>query len=188
MRSVAVVGASLAGLSAARNLRGLGFDGRVTIIGTERHRPYDRPPLSKDFLLDHSTVDDLALGTPDDDALDLNWRLGCSATRLDPWSRTVSLSCGEDVRVDGVVLAAGANARTVPGADDLSGVHTLRTVDDALALRESLRRGGPLVVIGAGFIGAEVAASARSMGLDVTIIEARPTPMAAILGSEMGSL
>jgi NADPH-dependent 2,4-dienoyl-CoA reductase/sulfur reductase-like enzyme len=185
MRTVAVVGASLAGLSAARALRSLGFDGRVVMVGAEQHPPYDRPPLSKDFLLGRVGVEDLALQAADDD-LDLDWRLGSPAVGLDTRSRTVSLASGDDLRADGVVLATGARARTLPGTRGLAGVHTLRTLDDAVALRESLGRGGPLVVVGAGFIGAEVASSARALGLDVTVVGADAAPLARVLGPDMG--
>lgn len=186
MRAVAVVGASLAGLSAARALRAQGYDGRIVLVGAEPHHPYDRPPLSKEFLLGTAARDDLALCTADDEALDLDWRLGKPAVRLDPGARTVTLARGEEIRVDGVVIATGAHARKLPAADSLAGVHTLRTLDDAVALRETLLRGGPLVVVGAGFIGAEVASTARALGVDVTIVESRPAPLAGPLGAEMG--
>lgn len=187
MRSVAVVGASLAGLAAARTLRAHGFDGRITLIGQEARPPYDRPPLSKEFLLSGTSVEELALTTDDDESLDIDWRLGTIATALDPHGRRITLSDGGEVRADAAVLATGARARTLPWADGLSGVHTLRTLDDALALRASLRSGGPLVVIGAGFIGSEVASTALAAGVDVTVVEALPVPLAGALGAEMGS-
>jgi NADPH-dependent 2,4-dienoyl-CoA reductase/sulfur reductase-like enzyme len=187
--TVAVVGASLAGLSAARALRGQGYDGRVVLIGDEPHRPYDRPPLSKDFLAGTCSREDLDLTGPDDDALDLDWRLGSPAVALDAANRAVRLADGSEVRADGVVVATGARARALPGEEDRpAGVHTLRTLDDALALREELRPGRALVVIGAGFIGAEVASTARSLGLDVTVVEALPVPLAGPLGPEMGAV
>lgn len=185
MRTVAVVGASLAGLSAARALRAQGYAGELVLIGAERHVPYDRPPLSKDFLLGKVSSGDLALGDPGDDALDLRWRLGETAVRLDPGARTVRLASGGEIRADGVVLATGARARTLPGC---AGVHTLRTLDDAIALRKELNNGGRLVVVGAGFIGAEVASTARQLGLDVTVVEALPTPLAGALGPELGQV
>lgn len=184
MRSVTIVGASLAGLSAARALRAQSYDGRITIVGDERHEPYDRPPLSKDFLAGKDT--DLALSTEDDAALDLDWRLGTVAVRLDPARRAVELDTGTELVSDGVIVATGARARTLPG-DPVEGVHTLRSMDDALALRADLAAGGPVVVVGAGFIGAEVAATARKLGLDVTVVEALPAPLAAPLGEEMGA-
>jgi NADPH-dependent 2,4-dienoyl-CoA reductase/sulfur reductase-like enzyme len=184
MRSVTIVGASLAGLSAARALRAQSYEGRLVLVGDEVHEPYDRPPLSKDFLAGRLT--DLALSTEDDDALDLDRRLGSRAVALDPSRRAVVLDSGEELVSDGVVLATGARARTWPG-DALAGVHTLRSLDDAVALRADLLAGGPVVVIGAGFIGAEVASTARELGLDVTVVEARPTPLADPLGEEMGT-
>ncbi|AXK36344.1 NAD(P)/FAD-dependent oxidoreductase [Streptomyces armeniacus] len=193
MRSVAVVGASLAGLAAARALRAQGYDGGITLIGDEPRAPYDRPPLSKDFLLSRTSTEELALTTDDDESLAVDWRLGTTATALDPYERRITLSDGGEVRADGVVIATGARARTLPGAGapgagGMSGVHTLRTLDDALALRESLRSGGPLVVIGAGFIGSEVASTALAAGLDVTVVEALPVPLAGPLGAGMGAV
>lgn len=186
MRTVTIVGASLAGLSAARALRAQSYDGRIVVVGDEKHEPYDRPPLSKDFLLGKTTVADLALSTADDQALDLDWRLGATALWLDPARRAVGLDTGEELVSDGVILATGARARTLRGSA-LVDVHTLRSLDDAVALRADLQKGGPVVVIGAGFIGAEVASVARALGLDVTVVEARPTPLAEPLGQEMGA-
>ncbi|MFJ4081480.1 NAD(P)/FAD-dependent oxidoreductase [Streptomyces iakyrus] len=187
MRTVAVVGASLAGLSAARSLRKQGYDGRLVVIGEELHRPYDRPPLSKEFLAGGIGEADLAL-EPDDEDLQAEWLLGARAAGLDTTPRAVRLTDGREVRADGIVIATGASARTLPGMDGLAGVHTLRTLDDARALRDELARGGRLVVIGGGFIGAEVASTARALGLDVTIVEAAPTPLAGPLGATMGGI
>jgi NADPH-dependent 2,4-dienoyl-CoA reductase/sulfur reductase-like enzyme len=184
---VAVVGASLAGLSAARSLRKQGYDGRLVVIGAEHHRPYDRPPLSKEFLAGTLGEADLVLETEDED-LGAQWLLGTRATGLDRAERAVRLADGREVRADGVVIATGAAARTLPGSAGLAGVHTLRTLDDARALREELARGGRLVVIGGGFIGAEVASTASALGLDVTVVEAAPTPLAGPLGETMGAL
>lgn len=187
MRTVTVVGASLAGLSAARALRAHGYDGRIEIVGAERHRPYDRPPLSKEFLAGTVTAADLTLESTEDDALGLCWRLGRSAVRLDPADRAVVLDTGERLVSDGVVIATGAKARELSGPR-LTGVHTLRTLDDALELRAGLRPGARLVVIGAGFIGAEVASTARGLGADVTVVEAAPVPLSGPLGEEMGAV
>lgn len=186
--TIAVVGASLAGLSAARALREHGHDGRIVVIGDEVHAPYDRPPLSKEFLAGTATVDDIALGSPDDEALDLEWRLGCRAVGLEPLTRSVRLGDGTEVRADGVVLATGARARQLPGSDGLAGVHVLRSLDDAIALREDLAAARHVVVIGAGFIGAEVASTARRLGLDVTIVETQPVPLAGPLGADLGAV
>ncbi|WP_030954641.1 NAD(P)/FAD-dependent oxidoreductase [Streptomyces sp. NRRL S-481] len=187
MRTVAVVGASLAGLSAARSLRKQGYDGRLVVIGDEVHRPYDRPPLSKEFLAGRIGEVELAL-EPDDEDLRAEWLLGARATGLDSAPRAVRLADGREVRADGIVIATGASARILPGMDGLAGVHTLRTLDDARALRDELALGGRLVVIGGGFIGAEVASTACALGLDVTIVEAAPTPLAGPLGATMGGI
>ncbi|WP_043671353.1 NAD(P)/FAD-dependent oxidoreductase [Streptomyces xylophagus] len=189
MRTVAVVGASLAGLSAARSLRKQGYDGGLVVIGDEAHRPYDRPPLSKEFLAGTVGEADLLLETDDED-LRAEWLLGVRAVALqvDGTERVLVLDDGREVRADGVVVATGAVARNLPGTDGLAGVHTLRTLDDARALRDELALGGRLVVIGGGFIGAEVASTAYALGLDVTVIEAAPTPLAGPLGETMGGV
>jgi NADPH-dependent 2,4-dienoyl-CoA reductase/sulfur reductase-like enzyme len=186
--TVAVVGASLAGLSAARALRDQSYDGRIVVIGDEVHAPYDRPPLSKEFLAGTASLDDIALGAPDDADLDIEWRLGTTAVGLDHVSRSVLLRDGGEVRADGVVLATGARARRLPGSEGLDGVHVLRSLDNAIALREDLAAAGRLVVIGAGFIGAEVASTARTLGLEVTVVETQPVPLAGPLGPEMGAV
>lgn len=184
-----MLGAGLAGLSAARALRGAGFTGEVTVVGAERHRPYDRPPLSKDFLTGTGEPADLSLEKPAED-LSVTWLLGDAATALDPTAGTVTLRSGRTVHADGFVVATGARARTLPGVDALGGVHTLRTLDDAVALRADLARAKHLVVVGAGFIGAEVASTARGLdrGLDITVVETLPTPLAGPLGAEMGAI
>ncbi|MFD9726018.1 NAD(P)/FAD-dependent oxidoreductase [Streptomyces sp. NPDC059072] len=187
MRTVAVVGASLAGLSAARALRKRGYDGRLVVIGDEPHRPYDRPPLSKEFLAGALGEADLALEGEDED-LGAEWVLANRATGLDRNERAIRLADGREIRADGVVIATGAAPRTLPGAEGLAGVHVLRTLEDARALRDDLARGGRLVVIGGGFIGAEVASTACGLGLDVTVVEAAPTPLAGSLGESMGAV
>jgi NADPH-dependent 2,4-dienoyl-CoA reductase/sulfur reductase-like enzyme len=186
--TVAVVGASLAGLSAARALREQSYDGRIVVIGDEVHAPYDRPPLSKEFLAGTASLDDIALGAPDDEDLGVEWRLGTTAVGLDHISRSVLLDDGSEIRADGVVLATGARARRLPGSDGLDGVHVLRSLDDAIALRADLAAAERLVVIGAGFIGAEVASTARKLGLDVTVVETQPVPLAGPLGADMGAV
>ncbi|MCZ2818127.1 NAD(P)/FAD-dependent oxidoreductase [Modestobacter sp. VKM Ac-2984] len=187
-RTVAVVGASLAGLSAARALREQSYDGRIVLIGDEVHPPYDRPPLSKEFLAGSASLDDILLGAPDDADLDLEWRLQTTAIGLDHLSRSVLLADGSEVRADGVVLATGARARLLPGSEGLGGVHVLRCLDDANALRADLATAERLVVIGGGFIGAEVASTARTLGLEVTVVESQPVPLAGPLGAEMGTV
>ncbi|WP_127931526.1 NAD(P)/FAD-dependent oxidoreductase [Nonomuraea polychroma] len=184
MRSVCVVGASLAGLLTARALRAQGYDGRLILVGEEIHRPYDRPPLSKDFLRGVLDDADLALESDGED-LDAEWRLGVAAVGLNAAARRVTLSDGTEVAADGIVIATGASARRLPGTDGLAGVHTLRTLDDARALRHDLANAKRIVVIGGGFIGTEVAATACDLGLDVTLVESGQTPLAGVVGAQM---
>ncbi|MGW8376623.1 FAD/NAD(P)-binding oxidoreductase [Streptomyces sp. ODS28] len=186
MRTVTIVGASLAGLYAATALRSQGYDGRLVIVGDERHAPYDRPPLSKNFLTGAAVEHQLALADAQDtDELAAEWLLGTRARALDPAGGAVHLEDGSAVPTDGVVIATGASPRTLPGPR-LAGVHTLRTLNDAYALKASLSRGqARVVVIGAGFIGAEVASSCSSLGHHVTVIEAARQPLSPQLGEEM---
>ena len=189
-RAVTIVGASLAGLNAAEALRREGFDGPVTLIGAEDHPPYDRPPLSKQVLAGAWEPERAALTDTEelqDDGIEA--RFGLRATGLDLSSRELALHTGETVAFDGLVIATGARCRTMPGTEGLSGVHVLRSLDDCLALRADLEAGPQrVVVVGAGFIGAEVAATARGRGLEVTVVEALPTPLGRVLGDEMGSV
>ncbi|MFI8236634.1 NAD(P)/FAD-dependent oxidoreductase [Streptomyces sp. NPDC085866] len=188
MRSITVVGASLAGLSTVRALRTEGYDGEIVVVGEERHTPYDRPPLSKEFLKGDLDADALALGDAAEyEELRVRWLLGERAVRLDPADRSVTLAGGRQLRTDGVVIATGATPRRLPGMEGLAGVHTLRTLDDARSLRTELLNGLPrVVVIGAGFIGAEVASTAHRLGLHVTVVEALDVPLERQLGREMG--
>ncbi|HEX7308564.1 NAD(P)/FAD-dependent oxidoreductase [Lentzea sp.] len=179
MRTIAIIGASLAGLRSAQALRQQGFDGRLVIVGDEVHLPYDRPPLSKDFLL--GKVEAVPLADQEDlDALDAEWRLGVQASGLLS-TQEIALSDGTTVAADGVVIATGGVPRTIPGA------HVLRTLDDAVKLREAFAHAQSVGVIGAGFIGAEIASSARALGKDVTVVEALPAPLMRVLGAEMGA-
>ncbi|MFE2828646.1 NAD(P)/FAD-dependent oxidoreductase [Streptomyces sp. NPDC059271] len=189
MRTVTVVGASLSGLYAARELRAQGFDGRLVIVGAEPHLPYDRPPLSKDFLTGHAGEDQLALTDAQESArLDATWLLGIGARGLDTRGRAVVLGDGRTVPTDGVVVATGASARRLPG-DGLPGVHTLRTLDDASALRAELTTGpSRVVVVGGGFVGAETASSCTVLGHDVTVVEAAPLPLVPQLGPDMAAV
>lgn len=188
VQHVVVVGASLAGLRAAETFRSEGFDGRLTLVGAEPHLPYDRPPLSKKVLAGEWDADRIALRKPGGyDELGLEFRLGTAATGLDVAQRRVDLSDGSSVPYDALVIATGAGCRRLPNQPDLPGIHELRTLDDALALRADLDATPQhVVVIGAGFIGAEVAATARSRGLEVTMVEALPVPMARGLGPVLG--
>lgn len=186
--SVVVVGASLAGLSTVRELRAAGYEGPVTVIGDEPHMPYDRPPLSKEYLTGQPSIE---LAESDDiDALQANWVLGRTAVGLTSdasGGHTVTLDDGSTLTAEVVVLATGARARSLPGCRPLSGVHTLRTVDDARALRGSLENARRLVVVGAGFIGAEVASTAASRGIEVTVVEMSTAPLVGVLGEEVAT-
>jgi NADPH-dependent 2,4-dienoyl-CoA reductase/sulfur reductase-like enzyme len=184
MRTIGIVGASLAGLSTARALRRLGFDGRLVVVGSEAHRPYDRPPLSKDFLAGRAEVADLALESEDED-LAVDWCLGVAASRLAVAARAVQLSDGRWLEVDGLVVATGAVPLQLAGAGQYDNVHVLRTLEDAVALREQLHAGLRLVVVGGGLIGLEVASTARALGLDVTVVAPQPLPLTSLLGREV---
>ena len=191
MRSVAIVGMSLAGLRAAETLRRAGFDGRISAIGAETHLPYDRPPLSKELLAGRWQPDEVLLRKQGVDDLDLDWRLGSRAVRLDLGERCIGLADGARVDFDGLVISTGSEPRVLPapdGAPPLDGVFVLRSLDDALAIRSRLDAQPRVVVIGAGFIGSEVAATCRGRGLDVTVLEALPQPMVRGLGTEIGAV
>jgi 3-phenylpropionate/trans-cinnamate dioxygenase ferredoxin reductase component len=185
-----IVGASLAGATAAATLREEGFDGRVVLIGAEEHRPYERPPLSKDYLRGEAGRDKLYVH-PDGFYADhdLELRLGSTAVELDTSGRTLTLDDGDRLGYDRLLLATGAEPRrlSIPGAE-LDGVLYLRSVDDSDALRERLDAGGSVVVVGAGWIGSEVAASASQRGLDVTVIDPLSVPLERVLGAEMGAV
>ena len=188
LRAVTIVGASLAGLNAAEALRRDGFDGPVTLIGAENHPPYDRPPLSKQVLAGDWEPERAALTDSEElEEDEIEARLGLRATALDLDARELTLHTGETVAFDGLVIATGARCRTMPGTEGLGGVYVLRSLDDCLALRADLEAVPQrVVVVGAGFIGAEVAATARGRGLEVTVVEALPTPLGRVLGDEMG--
>ncbi len=185
---IVVVGASLAGLRAVERLREQGFGGRIVLVGDEPHLPYDRPPLSKEILQGKWDVDRLPLRRKPYEELEIELRLGRRATALDPSARTVTLDDGRSESYDAVLLATGATARRLPGQPALSGIHRLRTLDDALAIRAELEKGPRVLIVGAGFIGAEVAASARARGLDVILVEPQPVPLMRGLGRAMGEV
>ena len=186
-RTIAVVGASLAGLRAAETLRREGYDGRLALVGAESHLPYDRPPLSKELLAGEWEPDQIALRKQPYDDLELDLRLGRRATRLDAVERVVELDGGRDrLEFDGLVVATGARPRTLPGTPALDGIFLLRTLDDCLAIRAHLERRPRVVVIGAGFIGSEVAATCRGRGLQVTVLEMLATPLERAVGSVVG--
>ncbi|MPY85163.1 MAG: NAD(P)/FAD-dependent oxidoreductase [Actinophytocola sp.] len=190
MRTMTVVGASLAGVNSVQQLRQQGFDGRIVVVGEETHRPYDRPPLSKALLAGRADVDDLWLCDEEDqDELGAEWRLGVRAEQLDPAAGRVRLSDGAEIDTDGVVIATGGRARRLPGIEDMRGLHTVRTIEDALALRAELTGGaGEVVVVGAGWIGAEIASTCHELGLRVTLVESGEVPLSRTLGDAMGSV
>jgi NADPH-dependent 2,4-dienoyl-CoA reductase/sulfur reductase-like enzyme len=186
---VVVVGASLAGVRAAETLRTNGFEGSITLVGDELHLPYDRPPLSKKVLAGEWEPDRIGLRKGDEyGVLELDLRLGMRAERLDPVGRVVHLSDGSTLSYDGLIVATGCAPRRLPGQPvGLPGLFELRTLDDSLALRGALDESpARVLVIGAGFIGSEVAATARQRGLDVTVVEALPVPLVRGLGVQMG--
>jgi 3-phenylpropionate/trans-cinnamate dioxygenase ferredoxin reductase subunit len=182
VRNVVVVGTSLAGVRAAEALRAEGYDGALTLVGAEQHLPYDRPPLSKAFL--RSATDTAPPRLQGVEEIDAVWRLGVAAAALDTTAREVVLADGDRLRYDGLVIATGAAPRVVPGLDvSLAGVHVLRTLDDALALRTDLgRTPRRVVVVGAGFIGLELASTCLSLGLAVSLVDPLPLPLERPLG------
>ncbi|MEU9273101.1 FAD-dependent oxidoreductase [Streptomyces sp. NPDC048251] len=187
MNRIVIVGASAGGLATAEALRRMGYEGVLTLIGAEEHLPYDRPPLSKQILTGEWKQDRLPLRRPADiDALGLDLRLGTAATGLDQAGQTVALADGTRVPYDAVVIATGVRPRRLPGTEDLAGVHTLRTLENALSFKARLRPGQRLVIVGAGFIGAEAAAVARGLGVEITVLEAAPLPMAQAVGEQAG--
>ncbi|GAA0643493.1 FAD-dependent oxidoreductase [Kutzneria viridogrisea] len=184
---VVVVGASAAGLTAAEALRREGYDGRITMIGAEQRLPYDRPPLSKQVLAGTWEPERTALRR-EDALVEADWLLGTPAAGLDVAARTVRLADGTAIGYDGLVIATGVTPRRLPFGHDLAGVHVLRSMDDALALRKDLLAASSVVVVGAGFLGAETAAVARQMGLAVTLVDPLPAPMIRQFGAKIGGL
>ena len=179
MKRIVVVGASLAGLRAVEFIRRAKFEGELVLIGEEGHLPYDRPPLSKEVLRGEWDQERIALRRGSYDDLNVELVIGQRAVSLDSAAREVRLESGAAISFDGMVIATGGRVRTLPNQPRMDGVHTLRTLDDTLAIREALAKKPRVAVIGAGFIGAEVAASARQLGLDVTMIEALRDPARA---------
>jgi len=185
---VVVVGASLAGLRAAETLRQHDVATSIVVVGDEVHRPYDRPPLSKKLLSGEWEPERIQLRQPDVfDDLDVEWRLGNAATSLDLAARELTMADGSVLGFDGLVIATGARPRRLAGQDAFDHVHELRTLDDALRLRAEIAVGGRrVVVIGAGFIGLEAAATAKKLGNDVVVLEGATAPLIRGLGAEMG--
>jgi 3-phenylpropionate/trans-cinnamate dioxygenase ferredoxin reductase subunit len=183
-----IVGASLAGAKAAEELRTAGFDGRVLLIGSERERPYERPPLTKDYLRDESPREKVYVHPSDFYAgHDIELLTSATATAIDPAASRLALDDGRELHYDRLLLTTGAEPRqiSVPGAD-LDGVYYLRTLADCDALRERVDARGRVVVVGAGWIGSEFAASARQWGLQVTVIDPLRLPNERIFGAEIG--
>jgi 3-phenylpropionate/trans-cinnamate dioxygenase ferredoxin reductase component len=189
-KTFVIVGASLAGAKAAGELRERGFDGRIVLVGAETERPYERPPLTKDYLRGESEREKAYVYEEGFYASqEIELRLGAVAESIDPDASTVTLDGGEQLAYDSLLLTTGAQPRrlTVPGAD-LEGVHYLRTLADCDVLRERLRSGqGRVAVVGAGWIGSEFAASARQSGLEVTVIDPLDLPNVRIFGPEIGA-
>ena len=181
-----IVGASIGGVRTAQALRGAGYTGRIVLVSDETVVPYDKPPLSKGLLAGTTTVEEIALLTPADaDKLGIEMQLGRRAARLHVADHEVEFDTGDRLLYDHLVIATGARARRSPwGQPD--GLHVLGTLADSKRLRADLELGGHLVVIGGGFIGAETAATARSMGVHVTIVDPSPVPMERVLGREIG--
>jgi NADPH-dependent 2,4-dienoyl-CoA reductase/sulfur reductase-like enzyme len=187
MRAV-VVGSSVAGVRVAQSLRACGYAGEVVLVGEEHELPYDKPPLSKGLLAGGERSPKLSLLSAEDaDTAGIELVLGKCAVHLDVAGREVVLAGGERLAFDDVVIATGARARPSPWGRP-EGVHVLRSLADAAALRADLARGGPLVVIGGGFIGSEVASTARDLGLEVTVVDPEAVPMSRVLSPEIGRL
>jgi len=184
---IVVVGAGLAGVRTAEELRRAGYDGDVVLVGDEVHLPYDRPPLSKDVV--RGERDDTTLKPQeffDDQRIEL--RLGTGARSLDTATRTLTLDDGTELGYDELVVATGLRPRRIPGLPSLRGVHVLRSLEDSRALRAEIVSGSRALVVGAGFIGCEVAASLRARGVDVVLVEPQAAPLASVLGPDVGAL
>lgn len=185
--TIVIVGAGLAGLRTAQELRKLGYDGEVVLVGEERHLPYDRPPLSKEVI--RGEREDTTFETEEyftEHKIDL--RLGTAAVAVDAGNKRVELSDGSSLAYDNLVVATGLTPRKLSSLPVLQGVHVLRSRDDAEALRRDAGESTRAVVIGAGFIGCELAAGFRHLGVQVTIVEPQATPLASVLGTEVGAL
>ncbi|RUP03883.1 MAG: FAD-dependent oxidoreductase [Mycobacterium sp.] len=184
---IVIVGGGLAAARTAEQLRRAEYAGPVTIVSDEVHLPYDRPPLSKEVL--RSEIDDTALKPREwYDEKDITLRLGQAATGVDTAAQTVTLADGTSLGYDELVIATGLVPRRIPSLPDLEGIRVLRSFDECMALRSHASSAKKAVVIGAGFIGCEVAASLRGLGVDVVLVEPQPTPLASVLGEQIGAL
>ncbi len=189
-RTFVIIGGGLGGAKAAEALRDKGFDGKVVLLADEEYLPYERPPLSKDFLAGKKSLSDFTVHDSDwyrENKIDL--RVDAEAVSIDPSEHTVSLADDSEVHYDKLLLATGSRARwlSIPGAES-TGVHHLRKYDDASNLNTALKEGSSLAIIGAGWIGLEIAASARQRGVDVTVVETAKVPLSAAVGEEVGKV
>lgn len=186
-KGIVIVGGGLAAARTAEQLRKSEFAGPITIVSDEEHLPYDRPPLSKDVL--HADLDDVTLKPAEFyDENDITLRLGSAVRGLDTAAQTVTLADGSVIGYDELVIATGLVPRRIPSFPDLAGIRVLRSLDDALALREQASSARNAVIVGAGFIGCEVAASLRKLGVGVVLVEPQPAPLASVLGEQVGAL
>jgi 3-phenylpropionate/trans-cinnamate dioxygenase ferredoxin reductase subunit len=186
-KGIVIVGGGLAAARTAEQLRRAEYTGPVTIVSDEGHLPYDRPPLSKEVL--RKEVDDVVLKPREFyDEKDITLRLGAAATSLDTAAQTLTLDDGTVLGYDELVIATGLVPRRIPAFPELEGIRVLRSYDESVALREHASAAKHAVVVGAGFIGCEVAASLRSLGVDVVLVEPQPTPLASVLGEQIGEL
>jgi 3-phenylpropionate/trans-cinnamate dioxygenase ferredoxin reductase subunit len=186
-KGIVIVGGGLAAARTAEQLRRSEYTGPVTIVSDEGHLPYDRPPLSKEVL--RKEVDDVVLKPREFyDEKDITLRLGAAATSLDTAAQTLTLDDGTVLGYDELVIATGLVPRRIPAFPELEGIRVLRSYDESVALREHASEAQHAVVVGAGFIGCEVAASLRSLGVDVVLVEPQPTPLASVLGEQIGEL
>jgi 3-phenylpropionate/trans-cinnamate dioxygenase ferredoxin reductase component len=184
---IVIVGGGLAAARTAEQLRRSEYAGPVTIVSDEAHLPYDRPPLSKEVL--RAEVDDVTLKPAEFyEDNDITVRLGNGVRSVDAAAQTVTLADGDEVAYDELIIATGLVPRTIPSFPDLEGIRVLRSLEESIALREHAGSAGQAVVVGAGFIGCEVAASLRGMGVKVVLVEPQPTPLASVLGEQIGAL
>lgn len=185
---VVVVGSSVGGIRAAQGLRATGFDGQVVVVGAEKAAPYDKPPLSKQLLAGEWTVEDIALASVEElSGAGIELRLGVAAGGVDLANRTLALVDGTTLAYDALVIATGVRPRTLSAPRTVA-LHTVRELADVSALRAALDSGGGLVVVGGGFIGAEIASTAAGLGVPTSIVEALPAPFSRVLGDEVGGL
>lgn len=186
MMRVVIVGGGLSALRSAENLRKRGFTGEVVVVAEEEHLPYNRPPLSKEFLWGEATQDELAFGVPEETA-GIEWKVGHSVVASNLEEKNLTLSNGETLTYDGLVAATGVSSRRLPIPGPQEGRIVLRSLNDAISLKERLKPGARLVCLGAGFIGCEVARTAQKVGCDVDIVAIDPVPMVVPLGKEVGA-